>query len=345
MTMIWSVRSAAIAAFLTLYNADASAADISPELIAKAKQEGQVTYYTDLIIDQIVRPLASAFEAKYGIKVVYTRGDSQVNSTKLLNEYRAGRVMADVFGLTSGMEVLIEAGVARQFSAANGDELPPLYRDPDRYWVSSNLFILTPGLNTSLVPAAQRPKTYDDLLVPYFTDKMVWKMNDLSGGPGFVGNVLTSMGEERGMAYLRKLSGQGIKRVNASARAILDQVIAGEYPMALQIFNHHAAISAEKGAPVTWVPLSPATVTPDLLGLTKNAPHPNAGLLLIEFMTSKEGQAIFQKANYLPSRPDVPPLTPELIPEKGGFGATVITPAMTMKSMTRWDKVFADLFR
>src|SRR5262249_10592690 len=151
-------------------------------------------------------PLASAFEAKYGIKVVYTRGDSQVNSTKLLNEYRAGRVMADVFGLTSGMEVLIEAGVARQFSAANGDELPPLYRDPDRYWVSSNLFILTPGLNTSLVPAAQRPKTYDDLLVPYFTDKMVWKMNDLSGGPGFVGNVLTSMGEERGMAYLRKLS-------------------------------------------------------------------------------------------------------------------------------------------
>src|SRR5262249_14136652 len=175
-------------------------------------------------------------------------------------------------------------------------------------------------------------------------DKMVWKTNDLSGGPGFVGNVLTSMGEERGMAYLRKLSGQGIKRVSASARAILDQVIAGEYPMALQIFNHHAAISAEKGAPVTWVPLSPATVPPDLLGLTKTAPNPNAGLLLVEFMPSKEGQAIFQKANSLPSRPDVPPLTPDLIPEKGGFGATVITPAMTMKSMTQWDKVFADLF-
>ena len=119
--------------------------------------------------------------------------------------------------------------------------------------------------------------------------------------------------------YLRKLSQQNIKMVNASARAILDQVIAGEYAMALQIFNHHAAISAEKGAPVDWVRLSPVTVTPDLVGLPKNSPHPNAGLLFVEFMTSKEGQQIFQKANYLPARPDVPPLTPNLIPEKGGF--------------------------
>jgi iron(III) transport system substrate-binding protein len=194
------------------------------------------------------------------------------------------------------------------------------------------------------VPAAQRPKTYDDLLLPYWKDRMVWKMNDLSGGPGFVGNVLTSMGEERGMAYLRKLSAQSIKRLNASARAILDQVIAGEYPMALQIFNHHAAISAQKGAPVDWVRLSPATVNPGLIGLPKNAPHPNAGLLFVEFMTSQEGQAIFQKASYLPARPDVPPQIPELIPEQGGFAATVITPALTAKAMTRWDKVFAELF-
>src|SRR5436190_22797864 len=203
----------------------APAAEISAELIAKAKQEGQVTYYTDLIVDQIVRPLTSAFEAKYGIKVAFTRGDSQVNSIKLLNEYRAGRVIADVFGLTSAMEVLIAAGAVRQFTAANAEELPPQYRDPDRYWVSSHLFVLTPGLNTSLVPVAQRPKSYDDLLLPYWKSRMAWKMNDLSGGPGFIGNVLTHMGEERGMAYLRQLARQDITVLNASARAVLDQVI------------------------------------------------------------------------------------------------------------------------
>ncbi|MEA2903707.1 MAG: iron(III) transport system substrate-binding protein [Alphaproteobacteria bacterium] len=334
-----------VAVCASLAASAAPAAEVSPDLIAKARQEGQVTYYTDLIIDQIVRPLVGAFEARYAVKVNFVRGDSQVNSVKLLNEYRAGRVMADVFGLTSGLDVLIDTGAVRQFTSANGDELPPQYRDPDRYWVSSHLFVMAPGVNTSLVPAAQRPKNYDDLLAPYWKDKLAWKPNDMSGGPGFIGNVLTSMGEERGMAYLRRLAGQRIKMVNGSARAILDQVIAGEYPMALQIFNHHAAISKEKGAPVDWLRLSPATVTPGLVALTKNAPHPNAGLLFVEFMASKEGQQIFQKANYLPARPDVPPLTPDLIPENGGFAATVVTPATTAKSMAHWDKVFEQLFR
>jgi ABC-type Fe3+ transport system substrate-binding protein len=323
----------------------AHAAEVSPELIAKAKQEGQLTYYTDLIVDQIVRPLATAFEAKYAIKVSFARADSQVNIIKLMNEHKAGRVMSDVFGLTSGLQVLIDAGVVRQFTAANGDELPAQYRDPDRYWVSSHRFVLTPGVNTSLVPAAQRPKTYDDLLAPYWKNKIIWKQNDLSGGPGFIGNVLTSMGEERGMDYLRKLARQNIKMVNASARAILDQVIAGEHPLALQIFNHHAAISAEKGAPVDWLRLNPATVTPGLVGLTKGSAHPNAGLLFVEFMTSKDGQQIFQKANYLPARPDVPPLNAELVPERGGFAATVLTPAITDKAIDRWDDIFKQLFR
>jgi iron(III) transport system substrate-binding protein len=336
---------AAFFAALALASAKANAAEIGGALIAKAKQEGEVVYYTDLIVDQIVRPLASAFEAKYGIKVSYARADSQVNILKMLNELKAGRVMSDIFGLNTGLEVLIAAGAARQFTAANGEELPARYRDPDRYWVSSHLFVITPALNTDLVPAAQRPRSYDDLLAPYWKDKMVWKPNDLTGAPGFIGNVLISMGEARGTDYLRKLSKQGIKMVNGSARAVLDQVIAGEYSLSLQILNHHAAISARKGAPVDWVRLDPVTVAPGLVGMTSGGPHPNAGMLFVEFMTSKEGQQIFQKADYLPARPDVPPLIPDLIPETGGFAGNVITPAITAEGYDHWNNVFKDLFR
>jgi hypothetical protein len=201
MSIISVVRSCAVfiaAAVFAATNTPAQAAEISAELIAKAKQEGQVVYYTDLIVDQIVRPLAGAFEAKYGIKVGYARADSQVNILKMLNEQKAGRVMSDIFGLNTGLGVLIAAGAARQFTTANGEELPARYRDPDRYWVSSHLFVITPALNTDLVPAAQRPRSYEDLLAPYWRDKMVWKPNDLTGAPGFIGNVLIGMGEERG---------------------------------------------------------------------------------------------------------------------------------------------------
>ena len=93
-----------IAVIALAAGAPVHAAEISGELIAKARQEGQVIYYTDLIVDQIVRPLASAFEAKYAIKVSFTRADSQVNILKLLNEHQAGRVMSDIFGLNTGLE-------------------------------------------------------------------------------------------------------------------------------------------------------------------------------------------------------------------------------------------------
>src|SRR6202158_4066022 len=172
---------------LAFATTSAQAAEISGELIAKAKQEGQVVYYTDLILDQIVRPLASAFEAKYGIKVSYSRADSQVNILKMLNERQAGRVMSDIFGLNTGLEVLIAAGAARQFTSANGEELPARYRDPDHYWGSSHLFVMTPAVNTDLVPAAQWPHNYEDLLAPIWKDKIAWKPNDLSGAPGFIG--------------------------------------------------------------------------------------------------------------------------------------------------------------
>src|SRR5438445_7959845 len=140
-------RFSTILAIAALASANTNAAEISNELIVKAKQEGQVVYYTDLIVDQIVRPLASAFEAKYGIKVSYTRADSQVNILKILNEQKAGRVMSDIFGLNTGLEVLIAAGAARQFTAANGEELPLRYRYPQHYWVASPRFAITPAPN------------------------------------------------------------------------------------------------------------------------------------------------------------------------------------------------------
>jgi hypothetical protein len=41
----------------------------------------------------------------------------------------------------------------------------------------------------------------------------------------------------------------------------------------------------------------------------------------------------------------VPPLMPELVPEQGGFTATVLTPAITDRAIDRWDDIFKQLFR
>ena len=57
-------------------------------------------------------------------------------------------------------------------------------------------------------------------------------------------------GRKKGKAYLQKLKAQNVAKTTASNRQLLDLVIAGEYPIGVHIFNHHAHISKSAGAPV-----------------------------------------------------------------------------------------------
>ncbi len=340
LTLIASAMAA-----LALAHSVAQAAEPTADLIAQAKREGRLTYYTDLIVDQVVRPLTEAFERRYGVRVDYARGDSQDNILKTMNEFRAGSPVVDMVSMTTGIDALIGAGVLRSYDSPGVEELRSVFRDPNHLWASPYFYVMSPAVNTNLVPASERPKTYDDLLLPRWKDRMVWKPNDTSGAPGFIGNILTSMGEARGMDYLRRLAKQNIAVVNASARAILDQVIAGEYSMALQVFNHHAVLSAAKGAPVDWIPLSPAAETLGQVGLTRGSPHPHAAELLLDFMISREGRQIFRDAGYFPTRSDVAQRWPELTPGRPGFEANVLGPDVIAKGLKTWNDVFETLFR
>lgn len=337
------VSLTAAALFLT---AATPARAIDPALVAAAKKEGEVVWYTTLIVNQLVRPMVAAFEKKYGIKVRYIRANSTVTTTRVLSEAKAGHIVGDVHDGTDGVETLKRAGLIEHWMPDNWRDYPPEYRDPDGYWIATNAYFLCPGVNTQMVPANERPQTYEDLLNPKWKGKMAWAATSTtSGAQGFIGNILLTMGQEKGMAYLRKLAKQKIINAAGSARQVLNNVIAGEYPIALQIFSHHTVISAKKGAPVTWIKMQPLTSTVNTIAVIKGAPHPNAAKLLISFMVSPEGQKVFQKAGYLPTDPAVPAAVPDLKPKEGHFKANVLSQKLVDKELPKWAKIFNELFR
>src|ERR1700676_2801574 len=71
--------------------------DRTEKLIEGAKKEGQVTYYSALIVNQALLPLTAAFQKKYPfIKMAYWRADSEEIEAKLSAEMRANNPVVDV---------------------------------------------------------------------------------------------------------------------------------------------------------------------------------------------------------------------------------------------------------
>jgi iron(III) transport system substrate-binding protein len=318
----------------------------SEALVAAARREGTVIWYTSLIEAQASRPLAQAFERKYpGIRVQMVTGTSNELLTKLLTEQRAGGVRADVHHGGSAVWALVQAGAVEPFMPEAAAAYPTTMKDPEGRWVAQLLNFLVPAINTEMVTDAQAPKKMDDLLDPRWRGKIAWTTQMTQGGsPGFIGTVLLDRGEEAGMDFLRRLAAQRIVNVPANQRVVLNQVITGEYPIALATFNHHSAISQRDGAPVKALPLDPATGTMDTIFLTKG-PNRNAGKLFIEFSLSEEGQQVFRRANYIPAHPRVEAPTATLKPEAGGFRAVLLTPETVQQNLRRWVAIYNELFR
>ena len=338
------MRNIAAGLLLGVVLAAPSAQAADDTLYQAAKKEGAVVWYTSLIVNQAVRPLIEAFSKKYpGIDVRYARGDSGPNAIKVINEARANKVEGDVFDGIATTPPLLKAGLVEKFVAGEADKYPAALRDPEGRWNALVLYFLTPGVNTQLV-GKDEIKTAQDLLNPKWQGKIAWSNEPSSGAPVYVGSVLQAMGEDKGMAFLRALAKQDIVNVDATNRAILDQVILGQYAIALSIFNHHAVLSAQKGAPVTWLKVEPIPAPFHSIGLVKNAPHPNAAKLLIDFLLSEEGQRDFADVGYLPAMPSVPAQTPEVKPEAGGFTANYISPASMTENIDRWVKIKKELF-
>jgi iron(III) transport system substrate-binding protein len=322
--------------------------DREQKLIEGAKQEGQVVLYSALIVNQMLRPLTAGFMKKYPfLKMTYYRADSGELLAKLSAEMRANSVVADVFEGSGGGEIAVEAGFTQAFHTPVLDAYPKMYLDPKGHLAPTRLSYFSIAYNTKQVAADKVPKTYDDLLDPQWKGRMAWPYAN-TGRYLFMINLRLAWGEDKAMHYFQKLSEQKIINfASGSARTLVDRVIAGEYPIAINIYAHHPLISAGKGAPVASQLMNPVPSAAGSLAVLRGAKHPHAAMLLTDFILSKEGQTIMAGAEYFPAHPDVEP-APQLagiVPKKAGYPENYVSPQQLKGELESTDRIIQKWFR
>ena len=91
-------------------------ADRQKILVEGARKEGKVSWYTTLIVDQVVRPVKEAFEKEYPfVQVEFFRGNSEQLAQRIISEYQAKRYEDDVVDGTVSPTMVRRAGLLQRF--------------------------------------------------------------------------------------------------------------------------------------------------------------------------------------------------------------------------------------
>jgi ABC-type Fe3+ transport system substrate-binding protein len=277
------------------------AADRQARLLEGARTEGQAVIYLNLDAT-VANALAGGFMKKYsGLNVQIGRFSGASIIARVETEARAGKLAADVIMSGElGILVLIDKGVMARYRSPQLVAYPESFRDKDRFWSVSLLNVLVPAYNTRLVDKEDVPRRMEDLLRPRWKDKLAMDTQSYY----WFGALVQDMGEEAATRLLRGLNDQQLHQVRG--RRLLTQLVAaGEYDLAVETNLNTVLTMSQQGAPVWFAPVRPLYLRPSFLFMTRTAPHPHAGALLIDYLLSEEGQKIFVAHDRMPAHPKV----------------------------------------
>ena len=173
-------------------------ADRDKVLYEGAKKEGQVVFYSGMIPNQTLRPLAESFQKKYaGVKLNFWRADSEEIVIKMTAEQRAGNMVGDVLEGTGVGELAVEAGLVQPFTSPVLNEYPDQYHDPRHLWAPTRLSYFGTAYNTKQVSGDKIPRNLDALLEPAWQSKMAWSFAPATGAGLFLTTIRLTLGEEK----------------------------------------------------------------------------------------------------------------------------------------------------
>lgn len=284
----------------------AAAQDVA-DLVARAKKEGKVAIYTSTDEAQGL-PIVEAFKQAYGIAVDYNGIGTTDVYNRVISEAAANQVGADI-AWTSSMDLQVVL-------ASKG--LLDVYKSPEagNYPSASNYNNIVYG--TSIEPVAMLynknllkpewvPKSRADLVKLLQEHKAdlkgkVCSFDPEKSGIGFL-LAVTDLRNTKNFWDLAKAFGAVDGKVYGSSGAMREKVVSGEHVLGFNVIGSYAMQWAKESPVVGFAFGSDYTAAfQRVASVTKNAPHPAAGRLFLDFLLSEKGQAIGASKGVPPMR-------------------------------------------
>src|SRR5262245_43721534 len=265
---------------------------VTPELIAAARKEGRVVWYTSIDLP-VAEGIAKAFEAKYpGIAMRVERTGAERVFQRIGQEHASNIHAVDLVNSSDAAHLIVwkrEGLLAPYVPEDVAQHFPEEHRDPDGMFAPCRATLSVMGYNTKQVTAAEAPKSFADLLDAKWAGKIV------KAHPGYSGTIMTAthqIARDLGWQFFEKLAQQRVMQVQ-SATDPPRKIAAGERAVMADGSEYVMFRLKERNEPVEIVyPTEGTPLVNGPNGLFKNAPNPNAARLAQSFMFSLECQQL-----------------------------------------------------
>jgi iron(III) transport system substrate-binding protein len=272
--------------------------------MAAAKREGKVVWYCSVPI-ATAQKVANMFQQHTGIKVELFRSGGSNILRRFQLEADSGKVIVDVLTHSepAAASAMTKKGLFVPFKAADFDKVPAAVKDPDGHHVAQRLNVMAIYVRDDLLPVAERPTTWTDLMNPKYKGKMV--MADPSFSSLLV-VIAGTLARSHGWKYFEALRKNDIMVVQSNQQ-VSDMIKRGERLMAVAADAAYVGEGRRQGMRIstlypddgTFVIASPSSVV-------KGSPNPNAAKVFAEFMLSRAVQELFPHEFLYSARIDVP---------------------------------------
>jgi iron(III) transport system substrate-binding protein len=312
---LWLPRIFSLALFLLLAashgETDAGWQEEWQATVAAAKREGQVTIYISgygATLD------AGHFQKDFPeIKLVTVTGQSGQLGPRILSERRAGKYLADVSsaGAQPHYQLFYASRILEPISSAL---ILPEVTDQSKWWSGKHWYIDPEGQYifvyvgnmtgtgayavNALNPAEF--KSYWDFVNPKWKGKIVARDIRIPG-PGGDNMRFFYHHPALGPKFIHRLFSEMDLTLSRDFRQGIDWLAQGKFPLALFFSNSDVKAAARQGLPVNVIDNSrfkegvPMGVGFGTFTLLKNAPHPNAAKVFINWYLSRKAQTALQQ--------------------------------------------------
>ena len=256
----------------------------------QGKPEGEVVVYSAADAD-MVNAMVAAFQQKYpAIKTsTVVAGTGEIIKRV---EAEASRPLGDVLWSVGPESLGAKKSLLAPYESREAAAFFPGQAPGDHVWTPFTVMPYIIMYNKKLVPDAEAPKTWKDVVDPRWKGKVAYADATKSGSSyTLLVTWLTVFGKnDTGWKYVEDVLRQS--KVLPKSSMTYQMVANAEIPIGLT-FEQAAFEYLKGGAPIGIVyPAEGTAIIPDGSAIIANAPHPNAARLFLDFTVSKEGQAL-----------------------------------------------------